>query len=155
MIQRAQTINVILIEYKTSGKRFLDALQSVPELVECSKRLKPVLSRYDIHPRAKVYLEDEHVAPTLAILESEGVYLVNLRAGDSSHLFLQDLRHRHVLVSAKYEQDVLNAVDGIPRRHQVIEKARGSLDVIVSGGSQTSQEEVVVNEDVQDACPQS
>ena len=134
-----ESLSVMIIEFIRSPAEFRRALLEDPSLAECREQV--VAAGYDIEldTGTKVFLQSEHILPTLQHLRSRGVLLNGLS------MFLGDLRRRHVIVSEPYISAVRAVLDALPKRLNVKEKFCCSFQVHVSSviGSQTSLRSIV------------
>ena len=108
-----ETVGVILARVKRSGAEYQLSLLDVPELVECHDRLRAADLLTELDTGTTIFLEPDHVQPTLECLRTQGVML------GGKHLFLEDLRAWHIIAGSRYFAIVEDAVSHVERRLQV------------------------------------
>ena len=118
-----ESLLITVIEFRRSPVEFRQALWEDESLAECRLQLAAADQSTELDTGAKVFLEPQHVLPTLEHLRSQGVLLNGVPT------YLGDLKFRHVIVSERYISDVRAALDALPKRLNVKEKFTSSFQV--------------------------
>lgn len=118
-------IRVMLVEYRRSPEEFRHCFLNEPQLHICQQNLEAAGHSTELQSGAKMFLEPEHVPRTLAHLRAPGVTLMP----GASHVFLHDLRARHVIVGEMYYDAVIRAVNALRRSLNCKRMRQGEMHV--------------------------
>jgi len=103
----------VLARIKRSGAQYQECLLDDPDLLECHRRMQEAGLPTELETGTRIYLEPEHVKPTLDCLETLGVNL------GTKHLFKKDLRAWHIIAGSKYFETVKMAMGRLEPKLQV------------------------------------
>ena len=134
----AEVVSVYVARYKRSGAQFTEALRNHPRLKQCMNNMRDALldeGQHDIAQLSRqtwIFLEPEHVQPTLAKITREGITLAGKR------LHLCDLRAWHVIAGPGYSDVVDQIIEGLAGKLQVKARDRITLQIQVEQHAHSS-----------------
>lgn len=98
---------------------FLDALAASSDLLQCHIGLVNAGLHSELGSKARLFVEPHLAVPILTHIRDHGAVLHSVNAKDK-RIFLHDLRHWHIIVTAKYLPSLMDTLRSMPSNHRVV-----------------------------------
>ena len=102
---------------------YLDALAASADLLQCHIELLNAGYHSILGSKARLFVEPHLVVPILTHIRDHGAVLKSVNAKDK-RIFLDDLRHWHVILTAKYLPSFMDVLRSMPEHQRIVVSKR-------------------------------